>query len=443
MTETQKEADACVAVIKKYQLQDELTYPVFYDIEEDKHLKVGKMALTNMVDEFKVRLNRAGIYTGLYVNPNFMENAFDKTRIMQNHDIWLAHWTENPAQKSRYNYGQQMWQWGVGKVGKMDVDGDLCFVNYPARINEWRSKNGKSPVGSQTAQKTVNFTPRLTAPSTSDKYWLHTSKGGLNGCIHISGGSCLPNCVGYAWGRFYEIIGTKPALSKNNAEMWYGYAADGYKRSSTPALGAIACWSKGVVGNGADGAGHVAVVERIEANGDIVTSNSAYGGTRFYTQTYKKSEGYNFGAYKFQGFILPPVQIKDTTPTTTTTSKPAAPTAFKVGDVVDFTGSTHYTSSTGTRGTAAKPGRAKITLIAAGTAHPYHIVHTDNKSDVYGWVNAADISGAGSGKKSVEELASEVLAGKWGNGAERKKRLEAAGYSYSAVQKKVNELIYK
>lgn len=154
---------------------------------------------------------------------------------------------------------------------------------------------------------TTKFTARLTAPAAADKYWIHTSKGGLNECILISGSSVLPNCVGYAWGRFYEIIGSKPTLSKSNAEMWYGYTSDGYKRSSTPALGAIACWSKGVVGNGADGAGHVAVVERIEANGDIVTSNSAYGGKRFYTQTHKKSEGYNFGAYKFQGFILPPV----------------------------------------------------------------------------------------------------------------------------------------
>lgn len=43
--------------------------------------------------------------------------------------------------------------------------------------------------------------------------------------------------------------------------------------------------------------------------------------------------------------------------------------------------------------------------------------------------------------KSVGELAREVLQGKWGNGAERKKRLEAAGYDYAAVQKKVNQLV--
>lgn len=43
--------------------------------------------------------------------------------------------------------------------------------------------------------------------------------------------------------------------------------------------------------------------------------------------------------------------------------------------------------------------------------------------------------------KSADELAREVLQGKWGNGAERKKRLEAAGYDYAAVQKKVNQLV--
>lgn len=43
-------------------------------------------------------------------------------------------------------------------------------------------------------------------------------------------------------------------------------------------------------------------------------------------------------------------------------------------------------------------------------------------------------------KKSVEEIAKEVLAGKWGNGDERKKKLAEAGYDYAAVQKKVNEL---
>ena len=43
--------------------------------------------------------------------------------------------------------------------------------------------------------------------------------------------------------------------------------------------------------------------------------------------------------------------------------------------------------------------------------------------------------------KSVDTLAREVLQGKWGNGTDRKNRLTAAGYNYSAVQKRVNELL--
>lgn len=41
--------------------------------------------------------------------------------------------------------------------------------------------------------------------------------------------------------------------------------------------------------------------------------------------------------------------------------------------------------------------------------------------------------------KSIEEIAKEVIAGKWGNGADRKNKLEAAGYDYATVQKEVNE----
>lgn len=46
-----------------------------------------------------------------------------------------------------------------------------------------------------------------------------------------------------------------------------------------------------------------------------------------------------------------------------------------------------------------------------------------------------------SNKKSNTEIAKEVIVGKWGNGAERKQRLEAAGYDYAAVQKEVERLL--
>ena len=44
-------------------------------------------------------------------------------------------------------------------------------------------------------------------------------------------------------------------------------------------------------------------------------------------------------------------------------------------------------------------------------------------------------------RKTTDEIAVEVIAGLWGNGSERKKKLTEAGYDYSEVQRKVNQLI--
>lgn len=46
-----------------------------------------------------------------------------------------------------------------------------------------------------------------------------------------------------------------------------------------------------------------------------------------------------------------------------------------------------------------------------------------------------------SSTKSVDEIAKEVIRGDWGNGEERKQKLTAAGYDYSVIQKKVNEIL--
>ena len=56
-------------------------------------------------------------------------------------------------------------------------------------------------------------------------------------------------------------------------------------------------------------------------------------------------------------------------------------------------------------------------------------------------VNRLAGGGSAPARKSVETLAREVIAGKWGKGADRKRRLQAAGYDYNAVQRRVNQLL--
>jgi hypothetical protein len=64
-------------------------------------------------------------------------------------------------------------------------------------------------------------------------------------------------------------------------------------------------------------------------------------------------------------------------------------TEYKVGDIVNFHGGTHYVSSySGSKGYTAKAGKAKITIAnGSGKAHPWHLIHTDSSSNVYGWVD--------------------------------------------------------
>lgn len=67
--------------------------------------------------------------------------------------------------------------------------------------------------------------------------------------------------------------------------------------------------------------------------------------------------------------------------------KPGAST-HKVGDIVNFKGGTHYvTSYKGAKGYRAKAGPAKITSSNSNGAHPWHLIHTDGTSNVYGWVD--------------------------------------------------------
>lgn len=64
----------------------------------------------------------------------------------------------------------------------------------------------------------------------------------------------------------------------------------------------------------------------------------------------------------------------------------------------------------------------------------------DGKTDVRDAAAIAKSLATGQ-KKPVDDIAREVIAGKWGNGEERKQRLTAAGYDYTEVQNAVNKLI--
>lgn len=152
-----------------------------------------------------------------------------------------------------------------------------------------------------------SYKPRLTAPSSSNPYYLKYGRGGYNRCILIEGNSCLPNCVGFAHGRTLEIGGStgNAKIPTCNAEDWLATAKEnGLKTGTTPKLGAVIVWKSGNLWNGSDGCGHVGVVEEINADGTITVGQSNYGGTRFFLTKHKSP--YNITGQKFIGFIYNP-----------------------------------------------------------------------------------------------------------------------------------------
>lgn len=160
------------------------------------------------------------------------------------------------------------------------------------------------------------YKPRTTAPEKSNK-WFYANNP------FYKAGYGLPNCTAYAWGRSAELMGKAPKLCLQNAENWYKYN-DGYKRGKTPKLGAIIVWAKGKVGVGSDGAGHVAVVEKIYSDGSFLVSESGWKASSImWTKTIPKSCARS--GYTFLGFIYNPAVSESEI-----VSKPAE-TALKVG----------------------------------------------------------------------------------------------------------------
>ena len=106
---------------------------------------------------------------------------------------------------------------------------------------------------------------------------------------------------------------------------------------------------------------------------------------------------------------------------------------FKVGDRVVINGKLYNSSSAASPSGSIRNKTTYITRVAAGAKHPY------NTSGDLGWMDAESVKVAAT--KSIDTIAKEVIDGKWGNGAERVNKLEAAGYDAAAVQKRVNQIL--
>lgn len=166
-------------------------------------------------------------------------------------------------------------------------------------------------------------------------------------------------------------------------------------------------WDDNGVGECTGAADHIGIVETVNGNSmTIIEGNMSNAvGRRNLKVNARYIRGYGIPNYARKATSTGPVVLP---------SVPATAVDISVGDVLQFTGSKHYTNANAINGSAANPGKAKVTAISANSKHPYHVIHTDGTSNVYGWVDAADVSKPGTALKVGDKVKIQANAPVYG-----------------------------
>lgn len=241
----------------------------------------------------------------------------------------------------------------------------------------------------------TGFTMRTTRPA-NNKNFITRGSGGWNTCIkgnpRYQYADALANCVGYASGRFNEIINiarettgcTYTTLNCNAVGFKERAEAAGLKTGSTPRRGSIMCWGK------EGGAGHVAIVERVNNSNSIYTSESGWGSSAiFWNSTRSNNNGrWGIGAgYYFRCFIYLPddVQKAIDAEEPTPTPQPTPSDKFNIGDKVVINGPLYVSSTASSPAGHVSNKVTNITRKNPGSAHPY------NTTGDLGWMDESSI----------------------------------------------------
>lgn len=282
-----------------------------------------------------------------------------------------------------------------------DIDDEdvqyLFNSDSPEQLNEdgeIENLNADDPEGIGA----TGFTMRTTRPA-NNKNFITRGSGGWNTCIKGSPryqyADALANCVGYASGRFNEIINiaretsgcTYTTLNCNAVNFKERAEAAGLQTGSTPRRGAIMCWGK------EGDAGHVAIVERVNSNNSVYTSESGWGSSSIFWNSTRTNNNGRWGCgagYYFRCFIYLPNDVQKAIdaeePKPIPTPAPTPSDKFNIGDKVVINGALYVSSTASSPAGSVSNKVTNITRKAPGTAHPY------NTTGDLGWMDESSIS---------------------------------------------------
>lgn len=150
------EAQTCINAIKGKTFE----YPIYFDLEERSQFAKGRAFCNSLVKTFCNSLEAAGYWAGIYISRSPAQTMLDAS-VAKRYALWLAEYG------SRCNYGGTYGMWQYSSTGRVpgisgNVDLDICYVDYPAKIkaaglNGFKKAATTKPTTS-TTKKTVTYT---------------------------------------------------------------------------------------------------------------------------------------------------------------------------------------------------------------------------------------------------------------------------------------------
>lgn len=122
------------------------SYPVFYDFEDAQLLSYDRIETnTGMINAFCQIIKQNGYYPGVYTSSSIHKDFMDNTVIDAKWDMWIANYGDYSGDSDYYKFSNSFSMWQYTDKGKVtgvftDVDVNLCFVDYPEIIEEFKKR---------------------------------------------------------------------------------------------------------------------------------------------------------------------------------------------------------------------------------------------------------------------------------------------------------------
>ena len=417
-------ANACIANMKAAGLDPTKTW-IFADLEYDTWTKAGvkvsKALCTRYTKEFLDALKVAGCKKlGIYLNLDYYKNYYDWAQLSEyRKNLWLADYTGGPDVECAI---QQTGS--TGKVSGINGNVDMNILYEESMLSndggkeeaamgataskviavakaevDYKEKASNSQLDDKSANAgSANYTKY--ARDFDQKYpnWYNGKKNGYAWCDMFVDW-CFLTAFGYA--KALELLCQPEKSCGAGCTFSYGYYKAKGQVGRTPKVGAQIFF-----GDSKKSLSHTGLVY-------------AFDSTYVYTIEGNTSDMVAYRKYKVGASNLwygyPAYDDEDKS------DGDAPATGAKTVDEI---------AKEVINGLWGNGDDRKQRLTAAG--YDYSVVQS-RVNEILGGGNATPT-------KSIDELAQEVLAGKWCNGDARKTALTNAGYNYAKVQARVNEL---